>query len=105
MSTDIQTKWLAEQAYWVERNREDVEYHPCEGNRYDFEPKNPTLGQFQVLKAVDNPINGMQAMAVAPVVNGLVNYDNITIAYAGTNFWEREIRDENMAKMASRRTG
>ncbi|NQM14040.1 hypothetical protein HO422_08035 [Streptococcus suis] len=69
MSTDIQTKWLAEQAYWVERNREDVEYHPSEGNRYDFEPKNPNLGQFQVLKAVDNPKNGMQAMAVAPVVN------------------------------------
>ncbi|HFI0140321.1 TPA: hypothetical protein ACGOR2_001439 [Streptococcus suis] len=69
MSTDIQTKWLAEQAYWVEKNREYVEYHPSEGNRYDFEPKNPTLGQFQVLKAVDNPTNGMQAMAVAPVVN------------------------------------
>ena len=104
MGTDIQTKWLAEQAYWVERNREDVEYHPSEVNRYDFEPKNPTLGQFQVLIAVDNPINGMQAMAVAPVVNGLVDYDNITIAYAGTNFGEREVRNGNMAKMASRCT-
>ncbi|MDW8743621.1 hypothetical protein Q7W37_11460 [Streptococcus suis] len=59
-------------------------------------------GQYRVLAVGDNTANGMQAMAVAPVVNGVVDYDNITIAYAGTNFGEREIRNENMAKMASR---
>lgn len=45
-------------------------------------------GQYRVLAVEDNTVNGMQAMAVAPVVNGVVDYDNITIAYAGTNFWD-----------------
>nr|WP_018370615.1 hypothetical protein [Streptococcus marimammalium] len=51
-----------------------------------------TLKKYQVLAVQDNnndadPTNdnGMQAMAVAPVVNGEVDTTQIVIAYAGTN--------------------
>ncbi|WP_165437335.1 hypothetical protein [Streptococcus ruminantium] len=62
MATDEQYKWLAEQVYWVEQKRDDVQYHPISDSHYPFDPKNPQLGQFQVLKVEDNPTNGMQAM-------------------------------------------
>ena len=42
--------------------------------------------RFQVLKVTDNTENGMQAMAVAPVVNGKADLTHITVVYAGTNF-------------------
>lgn len=47
--------------------------------------------QFQVIDAIGNSAepttNNMQAMAVAPVdVNGNVDYSEVVIAYAGTNF-------------------
>ncbi|MCU9533541.1 hypothetical protein N7659_03255 [Streptococcus sp. CSL10205-OR2] len=51
-----------------------------------------TKKQYQVLAVQDNnndadPTNdnGMQAMAVAPIVNGKVDTTQIVIAYAGTN--------------------
>ncbi|WP_431219694.1 hypothetical protein [Leifsonia xyli] len=40
---------------------------------------------YRVLDTEDNPVNGFQAMAVAPVVHGVVDEDHIVIAYAGTN--------------------
>ncbi|MEX2784689.1 triacylglycerol lipase, partial [Streptococcus sp. H49] len=40
---------------------------------------------YQVLKAKDNLDNGMQAMAVAPIVDGEPDTSQIVIAYAGTN--------------------
>ncbi|MFU2181402.1 triacylglycerol lipase, partial [Streptococcus pluranimalium] len=41
---------------------------------------------FIILKSEDNPDNGMQAMAVAPVdKNGEADYSEVVIAYAGTN--------------------
>ncbi|MGT2667317.1 hypothetical protein ACVRYP_08410 [Streptococcus rifensis] len=85
MTTDEQNKWLAEQSYWVDSQKEGVNYRPEEGKQYPYNPDNPSLGQFQVVAVEDNTDNGMQAMAVAPVVNGVVDYNNITIAYAGTN--------------------
>ncbi|TFU96160.1 hypothetical protein [Granulicatella sp. 19428wC4_WM01] len=36
----------------------------------------------------DNLSNGMQAMAVAPVIDGQVDISQIVIAYAGTNIWD-----------------
>lgn len=41
---------------------------------------------FKILKVADNPINGMQAMAVAPIIKGTVDMNQIVIVYAGTNF-------------------
>ncbi|AXJ12866.1 hypothetical protein [Streptococcus pluranimalium] len=43
-------------------------------------------GKYIILKSEDNPDNGMQAMAVAPVdKNGKADYSEVVIAYAGTN--------------------
>ena len=84
--TEEQYKWLAEQSYWVEKVRDDVDYHPEKGKKYFFNGKDNRLGQFQVLAAEDNTANGMQAMAVAPAdKDGHVNTSQVVIAYAGTN--------------------
>lgn len=84
--TDEQYKWLAEQSYWVEEDREDVRYHPEEGELYNYNPQNKALGQYQVLKVEDNTAKGMQAMAVAPVdKDGNMDTSQVVIAYAGTN--------------------
>lgn len=104
MMTEQQSNWLATQVYSVDGQKNDGQYETISKGTYYYDKNNPEIGQFKVLAVEDNTVNGMQAMAVAPVVNGVVDYDNITIAYAGTNFGEREVRNENMAKMASRRT-
>ena len=41
--------------------------------------------KYEILKIEDNTSNGMQAMAVAPVLKGKVDPSEIVIAYAGTN--------------------
>ncbi|WP_249339010.1 hypothetical protein [Streptococcus suis] len=102
MMTEHQSNWLATQVYSVDGQKNDGQYETISKGTYYYDKNNPEIGQFQVLAVEDNTVNGMQAMAVAPVVNGLVDYDNVTIAYAGTNFGEREVINENMAKMASR---
>ncbi|WP_155964650.1 hypothetical protein [Streptococcus ruminantium] len=64
MIIDQQYKWLAEQVYWVDNGKKDVQYHPAEGDKYKYkyDDRMPELGQFKVLKVEDNPTNGMQAM-------------------------------------------
>ena len=85
--TEEKINWIAEQSYWVEKKRNDVMYHPTEGEEYYYNPDNVELGKFKVIsKPVDNTSNGMQAMAVAPVdKSGNVDYSHVVIAYAGTN--------------------
>ena len=55
---------------------------------------------YQILLAVDSdnslsgyPDNGMQAMAVSPIINGFTNTSSIIIAYAATNPYFNEIND------------
>ncbi|HGK7340019.1 TPA: hypothetical protein ACJ510_000779, partial [Streptococcus equi subsp. zooepidemicus] len=48
-------------------------------------------GKYKILKAEDNPDNGMQAMAVVPIKDGKEDRSHIVIAYAGTN--SSDIRD------------
>lgn len=79
---------LADKVYWVDSNKSKKEYTPLEEKIYYFDKDNPNLGQFQVLKVEDNVENGMQAMAIAPVINGKVDTSQIVIAYAGTNMWD-----------------
>ncbi|BBA92799.1 hypothetical protein [Streptococcus ruminantium] len=62
MTTDKQNKWLAEQVYWVEQERDDVGYHPAANERYFCDDSDKALGKFEVIAVEDNPINGMQAM-------------------------------------------
>ncbi|HEM3598772.1 TPA: hypothetical protein U1C28_001869 [Streptococcus suis] len=85
---DIKYRYLSDQSYWLDKSRTDVDYRPKEDEKYYFDKEDKSLGQFKVLKVEDNPKNGMQAMAVAPVVDGKVDTTQITIAYAGTNFWD-----------------
>ncbi|HFU3844047.1 TPA: hypothetical protein ACGO5P_001068 [Streptococcus suis] len=94
--TGEQYNWIAEQSYWVDEGKGDVKYHPVEGKTYHFDPENQSLGQFKVLAVEDNTVNGMQAMAVAPVVGGKVDTTQITIAYAGTNFGDGKDRQTDL---------
>ncbi|MCU9533690.1 SA1320 family protein [Streptococcus sp. CSL10205-OR2] len=85
MITDKQNNILSEHSYWVDSSRTDT-YPREEGESYYYDTKNPQIGSYKVLEVSDNQSNGMQAMAIAPIVDGKVDYSNITIAYAGTNF-------------------
>ncbi|NQH33491.1 hypothetical protein HO665_04455 [Streptococcus suis] len=67
--TDEHYNWLSEQSYWLDSEKEDKDYTPKEDNTYYYDNDNKSLGQFQVLAVEDNTANGMQAIAVAPVVN------------------------------------
>ncbi|HEL0601256.1 TPA: hypothetical protein TUS96_001312 [Streptococcus equi subsp. zooepidemicus] len=42
-------------------------------------------GKYKILKAEDNPDNGMQAMAAAPIKGGEVGKNYIVIVYDGIN--------------------
>ncbi|AND79408.1 hypothetical protein [Streptococcus pantholopis] len=84
MITEEQTRWLVDKVYWVEEARDDVDYHPKEDKTYFFSRDKEELGQFKVLKVKDDTDNGMQAMAVAPIVDGEPDTPQIVIAYAGT---------------------
>ena len=46
--------------------------------------------QFLVLATENNTSNGMQAMAVAPIINGKPDTSQIIIAYAGTNKFDTD---------------
>lgn len=75
--TEEKINWIAEQSYWVEKKRNDVMYHPKEGEEYYYNPDNVELGKFKVIsKPVDNTSNGMQAMEVVPInkVTGQVDH-------------------------------
>ncbi|MGT2743680.1 hypothetical protein [Streptococcus plurextorum] len=56
-------------------------------------------GQYRVLAVEDNTANGIQAMAVAPVVDGKVDTTQITIAYAGTNFGDGKDRQTDVSSV------
>ncbi|MBF0778650.1 lipase family protein [Streptococcus cuniculi] len=102
---DEKYNWLSNQVYWVDKLKQNKDYSLKEGKTYPYNSKDESLGQFRVLKVADNKSNGMQAMAVAPVVNGVVDYDNITIAYAGTNFSDPNDRRTDLENVIQGREG
>ena len=59
MLTDEQYQWLARQVYWVEKKRKDSEYQLVPGEQYYYNRFQQNIGQFQVLRALDNPQNGL----------------------------------------------
>ena len=63
-SIDEQYRWLSEQSYWVDSKKDDKDYTPKEGKTYLINPKDESLGRYQVLQVEDNHKNGMQAMTV-----------------------------------------
>ncbi|HEK9985053.1 TPA: hypothetical protein TT553_001946 [Streptococcus equi subsp. zooepidemicus] len=43
--------------------------------------------KYRVLEAEDNPDNGMQAMAIAPIKGGEVGKSHIMIVYVKSSYW------------------
>ncbi|ALS01754.1 hypothetical protein ATZ33_10320 [Enterococcus silesiacus] len=80
MISDQDYKILADEVYDVDNKKND---HPwAKGDTLS----NPKLSaDYEVLRVEDNTKNGMQAMAVAPIVNGKADTSKVVIAYAGTN--------------------
>lgn len=77
MVTEEDYRLLSERVYDVDSQKDVI---PFKENQKILD------GRYKVLKAKDNRANGMQAMAVAPVdKNGNVDYNEVVIAYAGTN--------------------
>lgn len=59
---------------------------PLKAGKQFFTDNDSAKQQWQVIELSANAENGFQAMAVAPVTNGVVDLSHIVIAYAGTNF-------------------
>ncbi|HEL1291831.1 TPA: hypothetical protein TVS27_001902, partial [Streptococcus equi subsp. zooepidemicus] len=84
MFTEQEYNYLSDQVYEVDKKKNSTPWE--EGDELT------KFGKFyKVLKAEDNPDNGMQAMAVAPIKDGKEDRSHIVIAYAGTN--SSDIRD------------
>ncbi|HEL0715203.1 TPA: hypothetical protein TUY03_001669, partial [Streptococcus equi subsp. zooepidemicus] len=91
MISDSSYKEMAKQVYNIEPSKAKSNDAPIvlKGNRLiDYN----TGKQYRVLLVQDNNNdahktndNGMQAMAVAPIVKGDVDTSQVVIAYAGTN--------------------
>ena len=81
MITDKSFNYLVDQVYEVDKNKNSTPWKAGDELRKDSQ-------SFRVLSAKDNTANGMQAMAVAPIdkSTGKVDYSQVVIAYAGTNF-------------------
>lgn len=104
MITDEQYNWLAQKSYWVDQSNKNIIHHLIEGKVDYYYDKKRSLGQFQVLRALDNPQNGFQAMAVSPFLDGVADTSQIVLAYAGTNFHDSRDRDTDLQMIALGRT-
>src|SRR5947209_2250248 len=82
MTTDEEYMGLADEAYSVDRLRLDPPR--TKGSQF-YVGSRPDEQLYEVIDSHTNAVNGFQAMAVAPVVNGHADTSQITISYAGTN--------------------
>jgi hypothetical protein len=73
---------LADKAYGVDRLRSDPPLSV--GERFRAGPEGDEQ-RYQVIDTQDHPANGFQAMAVAPLVDGVPDLSHIVVSYAGTN--------------------
>ena len=79
MTTERSLQALSAKVYELDFKNEN--YNPVEiGEIKEFGGV-----EYKILKVEDNITNGMQALAVAPVKNNIVDTSEIVIAYAGTN--------------------
>ena len=85
--TDFDYRWISNEVYKVRKNKPGIDYPLKKGD--DFEKSN---NRFKVLEVLDHE-NGMQVMAVAPIINGKVDTKHIVIAYAGTDEWNDILTD------------
>ncbi|MGT2715326.1 SA1320 family protein [Streptococcus respiraculi] len=84
----------------------DVYYVDSKKTVIPFQKRDKVAGdKYQILRVSDNQTNGMQAMAVAPVVNGEVDASQITIVYAGTNIDDPSDRRTDIENIMQGRDG
>ncbi|MBS9334564.1 lipase [Fructobacillus sp. M1-13] len=85
MISDVSYNKLATQSYFLDPGHSENDLRPIEG-------KTKTFGNadFRILRTI-NHRSGMQAMAVAPIVDGQVDTSEVVIAYAGTNI--KDLKD------------
>ncbi|MGV3030445.1 hypothetical protein ACEE42_07790 [Streptococcus suis] len=69
LTTTQDSKLLSNVSYWIDTNKSDKPFTPLKGEILDTRDIRGLSQNFQVLQVEDNQANGMQAMAVAPVVN------------------------------------
>lgn len=78
--TDEDYNKISDTAYWIDPIHK----------KYDSKIKKDEIRKingkkYKILDVENNSDNGMQAMAVAPIVNGKADTSQVIIAYAGTN--------------------
>ncbi|MEB3025478.1 MULTISPECIES: hypothetical protein, partial [unclassified Parvimonas] len=79
--TDFDYKEISYEVYRVRKTKKGNKNPYKKGDKIEIPNKD-----FKVLEVLDHE-NGMQAMAVAPIINGKVDTKHIVIAYAGTDEW------------------
>lgn len=82
MTTAEEFMELSGKVYLVDPLRREPPLAP--GETFDAR-SGSTRQTYEVLDVQDNPVNGFQAMAVAPVVSGKADTSRVVISYAGTN--------------------
>jgi hypothetical protein len=82
MTTAEQYMEISAEAYFVDRLKKDPPYVTGDSIITGVGDHKQT---YQVLDAEDHSANGFQAMAVAPVVDGVPDLSHIVVSYAGTN--------------------
>lgn len=82
MTTAEQYMDMADYAYRVDRLIQDPP--PRVGEEFTA-GSGDHRQKYRVIDTEDNPVNGFQAMAVVPVVNGIPDMSHIVVSYAGTN--------------------
>ena len=88
--TDFDYKVISAEVYKVRKNKKDNKNPLKKGDGIKR-----ANNKFKVLEVLDHE-NGMQAMAVAPIINGKVDTSRIVIAYAGTDEWKDVETDAQM---------
>ena len=88
--TDLDYNVISSKVYWVRKNKKNNKKPLVKGRT--FKSSNTW---YEVLEVLDHE-NGMQAMAVAPIINGKVDTSRIVIAYAGTDEWKDVETDAQM---------
>lgn len=83
---------LSDIAYWIDSSKEDAPFQPTVNTILNDKDIKGLSQSYQIIKIEDNQMNGMQAMAVSPIINETVDTSEIIIAYAGTNFSDHEDR-------------
>lgn len=78
--TDEDYNKISDTAYWI-----DPLHKKYDPTIKDSEIREINGKEYEILRVENNTDNGMQAMAVAPIVNGKADTSQVVIAYAGTN--------------------